>query len=342
MLDQEIGDKLKSTAKALVSSGKGILAADESSPTIEKRFESIGVPSSKATRQAYREMLFMTKGIGEFISGVIMFDETIRQQARDGTPFPDILRTQGVIPGIKVDEGKDPLPDSPEETLTKGLDGLSKRLEEYRKLGAEFTKWRAVIKIGDGLPTQGAIEANAEALAEYAKVSQEAGFVPIVEPEVLMDGDHDIARCEEVTNETLKIVYQKLNEQGVMLAGTLLKPNMILPGKGAAQEVSPQDVARATLRVLKQTVPEDVPGIVFLSGGQTEEQATTNLNEMNKLEKSPWGLSFSYGRALQTSALKTWSGRAENVSRAQKVFYKRAKLNSQARLGQYNQEMEHD
>ncbi len=332
--------KLKQTAENLVAPGKGILAADESFPTIEKRFAKINIPSTEENRQAYRQMLFTTTGAGEFISGVILFDETIRQSTRDGRPFVKVLEEQGIIPGIKVDQGTESMPQSPEEKVTKGLEGLADRLAEYAKLGAQFTKWRAVITIGQGIPTAECIAENARRLAKFAKLSQEAGLVPIVEPEVLMDGAHDIKRCEEVTLETLRVVYEELAKEEVALEGTLLKPNMVISGKESAVKPSGQEIAQTTIRTLQNIVPPQVPGIVFLSGGQSEIEATVNLNEMNKMGRQAWELSFSYGRALQDSALKTWAGKAENVAAAQAKFYHRAKMNSLARFGHYSEATE--
>jgi fructose-bisphosphate aldolase, class I len=331
---------LAATARAVVAPGKGILAADESSGTIEKRFKSVEVSSTEEHRCAYRELLFTTVGAGEFISGVILFDETIRQRTADGTPFPEALRAQGMIPGIKVDKGTKPLAGFEGEKITEGLDGLRDRLTEYRDLGARFTKWRAVITIGDGIPTQGCIDANAEALARFAALSQEAGLVPIVEPEVLMDGDHTIERCFEVTTATLAGVFAALRRHRVRLDGMLLKPNMVLPGSDCPEQASVQEVAEATVRCLRDTVPASVPGIVFLSGGQSDELATAHLDAMNRLAEQPWQLSFSYGRALQAPALKAWKGDPANSPAAQQAFYHRAKLNGAARYGSYRKEME--
>ncbi len=331
---------LASTAQALVAKGKGILAADESFPTIEKRFKKIGIPSTEDNRRAYRETLFTTKGAGEFVSGVILFDETLRQSAAKGTPFTQVLKDQGIIPGIKVDKGAKALAGFPEEKITEGLDGLRDRLVEYFELGARFAKWRAVITIGDHTPTGYCIEANAHALARYAALSQEVGLVPIVEPEVLMDGDHTIERCEAVTATTLSRVYTHLFEHRVVLEGTLLKPNMVLSGKECPRQAGVEEVAEATLRCLLRTVPSAVPGIVFLSGGQSSEVATAHLNAMNAMGDYPWELSFSYGRALQDAALKTWKGDVANVAAAQSAFYHRAKCNGAARSGSYSKEME--
>jgi fructose-bisphosphate aldolase, class I len=327
-------------ARAIVAPGKGILAADESSGTIEKRFRSIQVESTEEHRRAYRELLFTTDGAGEFISGVILFDETIRQRAADGTPFPDVLDRQGIIPGIKVDTGAKELAGFPGEKVTEGLDGLRGRLASYRDLGARFTKWRAVIAIGDGIPTRTCIDANAEALARFAALSQEAGLVPIVEPEVLMDGAHTIERCDDVTADTLGAVFAALRAHRVRLDGTLLKPNMVLSGTDCPEQAGVQQVADATVRCLRDAVPASVPGIVFLSGGQTDEAATAHLNAMNQLGPQPWQLSFSYGRALQAPALKAWKGEAANAPSAQRAFHHRARLNGAARFGRYSEDME--
>ena len=332
--------KLHETATAIVADGKGILAADESDGTIKKRFDSIGVESTEESRRSYRDLLFTTQGVEEYISGVILFDETIRQSSADGTPFPKLLASRGVIPGIKVDKGAKPLALAEEETVTEGLDGLRARLEQYRELGARFTKWRAVITIGKGIPSEYCIWANAHALARYAALSQEAGLVPIVEPEVLMDGDHTIERSFEVTSRTLHAVFTELRDQRVHPEGMLLKPNMVLSGYDNAQQASHDEVAAETIRCFKRHVPAAVPGIVFLSGGQSDEDATANLNAMNAIGPHPWQLSFSYGRALQAPALKAWGGKAENVEAAQRAYYHRAKMNSAARTGMYAPEME--
>lgn len=332
--------EMESVARSLVAEGKGILAADESSPTIEKRFRGINLPSTEENRRAYRELLFTTLGASEFISGVILFDETIRQKAKDGTPFPEVLSRQGIIPGIKVDTGAKSLAGFPGEKVTEGLTGLRERLSEYRETGARFAKWRAVIAIGDGIPTAFCIKANAHALARYAALCQEAGLVPIVEPEVLMDGSHSIDRCEEVTTTTLALVFSELLEHRVALEGTLLKPNMVLSGKDCPKQAGPSEVAKATVRCLHRTVPPAVPGIVFLSGGQSPEQATLHLSAMNALGRHPWELSFSYGRALQDPVLKAWKGDPENVATAQRSFYHRARCNNAARFGKYTKEME--
>jgi fructose-bisphosphate aldolase, class I len=333
-------DELHDTAKALVAEGKGILAADESDGTIKKRFDSIGVESTEENRRAYRELLFTTQGVEEFISGVILFDETIRQSAADETPFPKLLESRGIIPGIKVDKGAKPLANAPAETVTEGLDGLRDRLNEYRELGARFTKWRAVISIGEGIPSEYCIWTNAHALARFAALSQEAGLVPIVEPEVLMDGDHTIEQSFEVTSRTLHAVFTELRDQRVEPEAMLLKPNMVLSGYDSGTQASHDDVAEWTLKCLRRHVPAAVPGIVFLSGGQTDEDATANLNAMNARGPHPWELSFSYGRALQAPALKAWQGSPANVEEAQKAFYRRAKFNGAARSGSYAPEME--
>jgi fructose-bisphosphate aldolase, class I len=337
-------EKLHETAKALVAEGKGILAADESSGTIKKRFDAIGVESTEENRRAYRDLLFTTDGAGEYISGVILFDETIRQSSADGTSFPRVLESRGIIPGIKVDKGARPLALASEETVTEGLDGLRERLNEYRELGARFTKWRAVLSIaGEHVPSDYAIWVNAHALARYAALSQEAELVPIVEPEVLMDGDHTLDRAYSVTSRTLQAVFTELYDQRVDFEGMLLKPNMVLPGYDAAGQASNEEIARATIKCFKRTVPSAVPGVVFLSGGQSDEDATARLNAMNALgENLPWQLSFSYGRALQAAAQKAWGGKAENGEAAQRAFYHRAKMNSAARTGAYAPEMERE
>jgi fructose-bisphosphate aldolase class I len=333
-------DALARIAQEIVSPGRGILAADESSPTIAKRFKSINVDSTEENRRAYRELLFTTKGTGEFIGGVILFDETIRQSAADGTPFVDVLKGHESIPGIKVDTGAKALANFPGEKITEGLDGLRGRLDEYYELGARFTKWRAVIAIGDGIPTRFCIDANAHALARYAALSQEVGLVPIVEPEVLMDGDHTIETMEFVTATALDALYFHLNAHKVALEGTLLKPNMVLSGKDCPTQAGVEEVAEATIRTLKKCVPAAVPGIVFLSGGQSDELATAHLNAMNQMGKQPWEVSFSYGRALQAPALKAWGGKKANVAAAQQAYYHRAKLNGAARFGKYDASME--
>ena len=333
---------LNAVAQALVAEGKGILAADESTPTIKKRFDSISVESTEANRRAYRELLFRTPGVADFISGVILFDETLRQKAEDGTPFAKVLDDLGVIPGIKVDKGAKPLAGAPGETITEGLDGLRERLGEYYDLGARFTKWRAVITIGDGLPTPNCIDANAEALARYAAMSQEAGLVPIVEPEVLMDGDHTIERCFEVSEAVLQSVLGALSRRRVVLEDMLLKPNMVISGASCPQQADVETVAVLTVRCLRRKVPAAVPGIVFLSGGQSNERATAHLNAMNRpgAAVNPWQLSFSYGRALQEPPLSAWRGETANVEKAQGAFHHRARLNGAARYGKYGEAME--
>jgi len=329
-------------ARAIVADGKGILAADESTGTIKKRFDSIDVESVEETRRCYREMLFTTEGAGEAISGVILYDETLRQSAADGRPFAKVLEGAGMIPGIKVDTGAKPLAGSPNEKVTEGLDGLRERCKEYYELGARFAKWRAVITIaGDAHPSRACISANAHALARYAALCQEAKLVPIVEPEVLMDGDHDIDRCAEVTETTLAETYNQLRTQGVRLEATLLKPNMVLSGTECATQAGVDEVARRTVEVLKRSVPAAVPGIVFLSGGQSDLLATEHLNAMNALgERLPWKLSFSYGRALQAAPLKAWGGKAANVPAAQRAFLHRARANGAAARGAWSMEME--
>jgi fructose-bisphosphate aldolase class I len=332
---------LEGAAGALVAAGKGILAADESFPTIEKRFKSIGVPSTQDSRRSYRELLFTTPGIDAHISGVILFDETIRQPAADGTPLVDVLTGRGILPGIKVDTGAKPLAGAPGEKITEGLDGLRERLSEYHDLGARFTKWRAVITIGDGIPTRLCLEANAETLSRFAALSQEAGLVPIVEPEVLMDGDHTIDRCFEVTEAALHATFAALYAQRVVYEQTLLKPNMVLCGTGCPEPAGVQEVATETVRCLRRAVPAAIPGIVFLSGGQSAELATAHLNAMNAMDEThPWQLSFSYGRALQEPPLKAWGGDPANVSKAQNAFAHRARLNGAARHGTYTESME--
>ena len=330
--------EMETTAKALVAAGKGILAADESLPTIEKRFKTIGVPATEENRRAYREMLFTTKGLGDFISGVILFDETIRQKGTDGAPLVEVLKRQGIIPGIKVDKGVKALAGFPGEKVTEGLDGLRERLAEYARLGAHFTKWRAVITIGANIPSRTCLECDAHGLARFAALSQEAGLVPIVEPEVLMDGDHSIARHFEVTETVLKAVFQSLFEHRVRLEAMLLKPNMVLAGKDCSQQAAVAEVAEATFRCMSRAVPAAVPGIVFLSGGQNDVLATKHLNAINQLARAPWELSFSFGRALQAPALLAWKGCAASVEAAQKTLHHRAQCNSAARFGGYSQE----
>jgi fructose-bisphosphate aldolase class I len=332
---------LNAVAKAIASPGKGILAADESSGTIKKRFDSINVESTEDRRRAYREMLFTTAGANEHISGVILFDETIRQNASDGRPLPKILEGQGIIPGIKVDKGTTPLSGAPGELVTEGLDGLRARLVEYRELGAKFAKWRAVIDIADGIPSQYCIDVNAHALARYAALCQDEGIVPIVEPEVLMDGDHSIERCYEVTKQTLHTVFDQLAAQRVEFEGMLLKPNMVIPGKKyAGGKATPDQIAEATIRCFRHTVPAAVPGILFLSGGQGDEEATENLDAINKRAPLPWQVSFSYGRALQAAALKAWVGDDANAGAGQKAYLHRARMNGLARSGLWSADAE--
>ena len=332
--------QLQSTAEALVAEGKGILAADESTGTIKKRLDSIGVESTEETRRAYRELLFTTEGAEEFISGVIFFDETIRQSTSDGTPFPKLLESKGIIPGIKVDIGAKPLALADGETITEGLDGLRGRLDEYHELGARFAKWRATYSIAPEKPSEYCVWTNAHALARYAALCQEAGLVPIVEPEVLQDGTHTIAESRKATGRVLQAVYTELHDQRIDFRGTLLKPNMVLSGYEASERASVGEVADVTLECFYKHVPAAVPGIVFLSGGQSDEDATINLNAMNARGPHPWQLSFSYGRALQAPALKAWGGKPENVEAAQRAYYHRAKMNGAARTGMYAPEME--
>ena len=332
--------KLESAARQLVADGKGILAADESQPTIKKRFDTIAVESTEENRRAYRNLLFTTPNAEKYISGVILFDETLRQKSLDGVAFPRLLSSKGILPGIKVDKGAKSLAGFSGEKITEGLDGLRERLAAYRDLGATFAKWRAVITIGNEIPTQFCIDANAHALARYAALCQEAGLVPIVEPEVLMDGPHDIQRCQDVTAATLKSVFNALFEHCVLLEGMLLKPNMVLSGSECPKQADVAEVAERTVHTFRQVVPAAVPGIVFLSGGQSSVSATEHLNAMNALGKHPWELSFSYGRALQEHALKAWQGRADAVAAAQRVFHHRASCNGAARYGNYNKAME--
>ncbi len=326
---------LNETARALVVPGKGILAADESAPTIKKRFDSISVESTEQNRRDYRTLLFTAPGASDHISGVILFDETLRQKAADGQPLVEILQSNGIIPGIKVDLGAKDLAGHPGEKVTEGLDGLRARLKEYCDLGARFTKWRAVYSISDHLPSPACVSANAHGLARYAALAQEAGLVPIVEPEVLMDGDHSIDDCEAVTEDVLHAVYGELLIQGVELEGTLLKPNMVLSGADCPDQAPVEEVAARSVAVLKRAVPAAVPGIVFLSGGQSDEIATLHLDAMNRLGGLPWSLSFSYGRALQAAPLKAWSGEAANVATAQAALLERAKANGLATRGRY-------
>ena len=331
---------LEEIAEYIVSDGKGILAADESNPTCGKRFDSIGVESTESNRRDYREMLFRSSGMKDNIGGVILFDETIRQNAQDGTPLVELIKNQGALPGIKVDKGLAPLDSSPEETLTQGLDGLDERCKEYFTLGAKFTKWRAVIKISDDIPTDACIQANMEALARYAKIVQENNMVPMVEPEVLMDGNHSIERCYEVTSKSLNTLFKCLKDQGVNIAGTILKPNMVTSGSTAEAQASIQEVAEMTVQCLKENVPSDLPGITFLSGGQSDVNATAHLDAMNKIGGFSWKLSFSFGRALQQPSLKAWLGKEENVPQAQEALSHRALMNKLAANGAWNLDLE--
>lgn len=334
------GRQLNAVARAMVAPGRGILAADESTPTIKKRFDTISAESTEENRRSYREMLFTTPGAADHISGVILFDETLRQSTSDGTPFPVYLAERGMVPGIKVDKGAKALVGYPGEKVTEGLDGLRERLAEYRELGAQFAKWRAVIDIDADMPSDFCIHANAHALARYAALCQEAGIVPIVEPEVLMDGAHDIERCAEVTNRTLERTFAELKAHRVSLDGIVLKPNMVISGMKCARQAPVEEVAEATVECLAANVPADVPGIAFLSGGQSDVDATAHLNAMNRLGPHPWELSFSYGRALQAAALGAWSGKAENYTAGQSAFALRARLNGLARTGSYEASME--
>ena len=333
--------ELNKVAQAMVATGRGILAADESTGTIKKRFDPIGVESTADTRRDYRELLFRSRdAMATHISGVILYDETIRQNARDGTPLVKLIEAAGSLPGIKVDKSTKPLPFCPGEVITEGLDGLRERLAEYRGMGAKFAKWRAVIDIGAGIPTDTAVKANSQALARYAALCQEGGIVPIVEPEVLMDGDHDTDRCYTVTEWVLKTVFQDLYEARVALEGMVLKPNMVVPGKKSGKRATVAEVAEKTVRVLKACVPAAVPGIAFLSGGQSDQEATAHLDAMNKLGALPWRLTFSYGRALQAAPQKAWSGKSENVAAAQRAFAHRARMNGLAALGQWKADLE--
>jgi fructose-bisphosphate aldolase, class I len=333
--------ELNKIAEAMVAPGRGILAADESSGTIKKRFDAIGAESTADTRRDYRELLFRSnEAMSKHISGVILYDETIRQNAKDGTPLVKLIEKAGSLPGIKVDKGLQPLPACPNEVITEGLDGLRARLIEYRGLGAKFAKWRAVIDIGQDIPSYACILTNAHALARYAALCQDEGIVPIVEPEVLMDGDHDIDRCYAVTEWTLKTVFEQLYDQRVALEGIVLKPNMAIAGKKCPKQASVAEVAEKTVRVLKACVPVAVPGIAFLSGGQSDETATAHLDAMNKIGGLPWKLTFSYGRALQAAPQKAWSGKPENVAAAQRAFAHRAAMNGLAALGQWKRDLE--
>jgi fructose-bisphosphate aldolase class I len=333
--------ELHKTAVAMVAPGKGILAADESTSTIKKRFDVIGVESTADSRRDYRELLFRSaEAMSKYVSGVILYDETIRQKAKDGTPLVKLIEQAGSIPGIKVDKGSKPLPACPGELVTEGLDGLRERLTEYRQLGARFAKWRAVIDIGPGIPSYACVAANAHALGRYAALCQEQDIVPIVEPEVLMDGDHDMDRCYQVTEFVLKETFQQLYYQKIALEGMVLKPNMVVPGKKSSQRASVEEVAERTVKLLKNCVPPAVPGMAFLSGGQSDEEATAHLDAMNKHGDLPWRLSFSYGRALQAAPQKAWSGKNENVAAAQRAFIHRARMNSLATLGQWKADLE--
>ncbi len=333
--------ELKDTANAMAASGKGILAMDESDPTCNKRFKNLGIATTPEKRREYRDMLLTKPGMSDFISGAILFDETIRQNALDGTPFPQLMQKLGIIPGIKVDTGAKELAGHAGEKVTEGLDGLRERLAEYYEMGARFAKWRAVITIGDGIPSNACIAANAHALARYALLCQEASIVPIVEPEVLMDGSHSIERCYEVTEKTQLAVFGQLKEQGIVLEGMILKPSMVISGAEATNRAGIQRVAEETIRCLSKTVPSEVPGIAFLSGGQSDEDATAHLNAMNSMGKDlPWTLTFSYGRALQQAAMLAWSGQPDNTADAQNVILHRAKLNGAAATGSYSDDME--
>lgn len=334
--------ELEATASAMIAKGKGILAIDESNPTCKKRFDSIGVESTVENRRAYRELLITVPGAAQFISGMILFDETIRQTAVNGTPFPEVLKRQGILTGIKVDTGAKKLAGAPGEKVTEGLDGLRERFAEYRGMGASFAKWRAVITIGEDIPSPYCLDTNAHALARYAALCQEAGLVPVVEPEVLMDGKHTLERCFETTEATLRSVFSALYLQRVALEHMVLKASMVISGSECPKRAGVEEVAKQTLRCLKRTVPAAVPGIVFLSGGQGAEEATAHLNAINLMGPNPWPLSFSYGRALQEPALKTWRGQAANVAAAQKALYHREKMNSAACLGRYTAQMEQE
>jgi fructose-bisphosphate aldolase class I len=334
--------ELNKVAEAMVAPGRGLLAADESGGTIKKRFDTLGVESTEENRRDYREMLFRTKdAMSKYISGVILYDETIRQKSKDGTPLVQIIAQAGALPGIKVDKGTKPLPNCPGEVITEGLDGLRERLVDYRSLGAKFAKWRAVIDIAAGpVPSYACIRTNTHALARYAALCQDEGIVPIVEPEVLMDGDHDIDRCYEVTEMVLKLQFEELYFQRVALEGMVLKPNMVVPGKKSGKQASVEEVAEKTLRVLKACVPAAVPGIAFLSGGQSDEEATAHLDAINRMGHLPWSVTFSYGRALQAAPQKAWSGRSENVAAAQRAFNHRAAMNGLAARGEWKADLE--
>ena len=333
--------ELARIAQAMVAPGRGILAADESSNTIQKRFDAIGVESTPETRRDYRELLFRSNdAMSKYVSGVILYDETIRQKAKDGTALVALIEAARSIPGIKVDKGTTPLPFHPGEVVTEGLDGLRERLGGYRGLGARFAKWRAVISIGENIPSWACVSANAHALARYAALCQDADIVPIVEPEVLMDGDHDIDRCEQVTRDVLTAVFARLHETGVDPAGMILKPNMVTPGDKSPKRATPEEIAARTVRVLKDCVPSSVPGIAFLSGGQADEEATANLDAINRVGGTPWPLTFSYGRALQAAPQKAWSGKPANVAAAQQAFRHRAEMNSLAARGKWTPDLE--
>lgn len=329
-------DQLPEIALAMVAHGKGIIAIDESNATIKKRFDSVGVECTEENRRAYREMLLTTPGLGDYISGAILYDETLRQKTKDGKPFTQVMMENGILPGIKVDKGTVPLAGFPGEVVTEGLDGLRDRLKEYAALGAKFAKWRAVINIGEDMPSKTCIDANMHALARYAALCQEAGIVPMVEPEIIMDGDHDIDTCYDVTEAALRELFQQLFEQNVLIEGVILKASMVLSGKDCEEQADVEEVAAQTVHCLKATVPANLPGIVFLSGGQSDELATEHLNEMNTFENNPWPLSFSYGRAMQSAALKIWAKDiVNNVAEAQKTVYARAKDNGLAAMGEW-------
>ncbi len=332
--------ELEEIARAMVAEGQGILAADESTGTMTKRLEGVGVESNEQNRRTFRELLVTTPDAGEKISGVILYDETIKQETSDGKPFPEMLNEVGILPGIKVDTGAKPLAGSDGETVTEGLDGLRERFEEYRDLGAKFAKWRGVINIGDGKPTDYAIHVNAHALGRYAALAQEAGIVPIVEPEVMMDGDHTIDVAEDVSGRTLRAVFRELELQRIHLPGMVLKPNIVLAGYDNPDQPSAEEVAERTVNLFREVVPEEVPGIAFLSGGQTDERAAAHLSAMNKIGDVPWALTFSFGRALIGSPLKVWSGEADNAQKAQEAFAHRARMNAAARQGEYSEDME--
>src|SRR3989338_5212270 len=334
-------EELEKLARQMVAKGRGILAADESSGTIEKKFAKIGVPSTEDLRREYRGLFFTSEGFGEYISGVILYDETIRQSHADGRRFVSIIEDAGVLPGIKVDQGLKEMESSPNENVTKGLEGLPERLKEYAELGAKFAKWRAVITIGERIPTDANIRQNAKDLAAYAKHCQEAGLVPIVEPEVLMDGTHPIEKCEEASDRTLRAIFEEIEKAGVALSGMILKTNMVLPAKeNPSGKASPEEIALRTVNLFRKVLPDELPGQAFLSGGQSEVEATENLNAINKMGPHPWNLTFSYGRALQDSALRAWGGKSENIPAAQKAFLHRAKMNSLATLGKYSTDLE--